>query len=117
MVSLNGSGNPANGRQTLATPAAWPVPLNWALPSMLPPHHDNDAQLSGYSVDNTLGNAQYSVGNGPYSQAVTIVGGRRKLLGGNRRLLTGERITDAAVPAMAPVQKTAVKPGEAHLLS
>ena len=117
MVSLNGSGNPANGRQTLATPAAWPVPPNWALPSMLPPHHDNDAQLSGYSVDDTLGNAQYSMGNGPYSQAVTIVGGRRRLLGGNRRLLTGERITDAAAPAMAPVQKTAVKPGEAHLLS
>ncbi len=114
VVSLNGSGNPANGRQTLATPAGWPVPPNWAPPSMLPPHHDNDPRLSGYAVDENLGNAQW--GNGPYSEAVTIVGGRR-LSGSNRRLLTGARITDAAAPTMAPVQQTAVKPGKTSLAS
>ena len=113
VVSLNGNQSQPNGRQ-LGTPTPWPYPGD--------PHHhdDDDPRLTGYTVDASLG-------NGPYSTAVTIVGGRRRLASAagrlrgalsaqrtSRRLLSDAEAATPAAPAMAPMRKPAVKPGEAQ---
>ena len=112
VVSLSGYKSQPSGRQ-LGTPTAWPYPGD--------PHHhdDDDPRLTGYTVDASLG-------NGPYSTAVTIVGGRRRLASAagslrglparrpSRRLLSDAGAASPAAPAMAPMRKSAVKPGEAQ---
>jgi len=111
VVSLSGNQSQPNGRQ-LGTPTPWPYPGD-------PHHHDeDDPRLTGYTVDASLG-------NGPYSTAVTIVGGRRRLASAasslrgfparrtSRRLLLDAGEASPAAPFMAPMRKSAVKPGEA----
>lgn len=119
VVSLNVS--QSNGRQ-LGTPSAWPLPgSDWTPSTQLP--EEAEARVSGFAVDASLG-------SGPYSTAVTIVGGRRRGLMGSpagerpqgalqarrmaaRRFLADNSGSMMAAPAMAPaMKKAAVKPGE-----
>ena len=65
VVSLNRAPNQTNGRQ-LGVPPTWPVPDSQQRQT------GGDPRLTGYTVDESLGN------NG-YTSAVTIVGGRRRL--------------------------------------
>ena len=112
VVSLNRAPNQTNGRQ-LGVPPTWPVPDSQQRQT------GGDPRLTGYTVDESLG-------NGGYTSAVTIVGGRRRLSSspgsrglvvpqarrGARGLLADE---GAPTPAMAPMMRKApVKPGEAH---
>ncbi len=112
MVSLTRGPNPNNGRQ-LGAPTTWPAPDPGQRMS------GGDPRLTGYTVDESLGN------NG-YTSAVTIVGGRRRLSefpgskapwGFQARRSTRGLLADegASPPAMGPMRKTPVKPGEAHL--
>lgn len=111
VVSLTRGQNQANGRQ-LGAPTVWPAPD----PQQRQP--GGDPRLTGYTVDESLG-------NGGYTSAVTIVGGRRRLSGSpgskgvwglQARHSTRGLLADdgASPPAMAPMRKTPVKPGEAH---
>ena len=111
VVSLNRGPGPNNGRQ-LGAPTTWPAPDPQQRLT------DGDPRLTGYTIDESLGN------NG-YTSAVTIVGGRRRLSGfpsrkaawgfQERRNSRGLLADDgASSPGMAPMRKTPVKPGEAH---
>ena len=112
VVSLNRPPNLGNGRQ-LGGPPTWPVP-----PDPEQRQTGADPRLTGYTVDESLG-------SGGYTSAVTIVGGRRRLSSspGSKRPLApqarrgarGLRADEgASTPAMSPMRKAPVKPGEPH---